>query len=138
MAQEYVGPNRFQWTDKQIIIIDRVLKCLPERLRTDPETGNVKDKIERPTIPYMMNTDPSEAVRSSEIIPILKNHFDIRVLKYFGGAIFHPLFDHIMANFDHNKDCEEALIKMILLLERVMVEEKALGEDYAIIVAEKR
>jgi 2-polyprenyl-3-methyl-5-hydroxy-6-metoxy-1,4-benzoquinol methylase len=138
LAQEYVGPNRFQWSDKQLEILYRVLKCLPEHLRTDPKTGIVKERIERPTIHHMMNMDPSEAVRSSEIIPVLKNHFNIRVLKYFGGAVFHPLFDHIMANFDHKNDSEAALIKMILLLERIMVEEKILGNDYAIIVAEKK
>jgi SAM-dependent methyltransferase len=138
VAQEYIGPNRFQWTHKQLEIINRVLKRLPERLRTDSKTGNVKERIDRPTIDHMKHTDPSEAVRSSEIIPALKNHFNIRVLKYFGGAIFHPLFDHIMANFDHKNETEAALIQMILLLERVMVEEKVLGNDYAIIVAEKK
>ncbi len=138
VAQEYVGPDRFQWTHKQLEILNRVLRCLPERLRWDPKTKNVKEKIDRPTIDHMNNTDPSEAVRSSDIIPTLKKYFDIRVLKYFGGAIFHPLFDHIMVNFDHKNESEAALIKMILLLERMMVEEKVLGEDYAIIVAEKK
>jgi SAM-dependent methyltransferase len=138
LAQEYVGPDRFQWTDKQLEILNRVLECLPERLRWDPRANNVKEKIDRPTIDHMINTDPSEAVRSSDIITIIKRHFDIRVLKYFGGAIFHPLFDDIMANFDHKNESETSLIKMILLLERMMVEQKVLGEDYAIIVAERR
>jgi len=138
VAQEYVGPNRFQWTDQQLEIIDRVLKCLPERLLTDPKTGIVKERIERPTIAHMLNTDPSEAVRSSEIIPALQKHFNIRVLRYFGGAIFHPLFNEIMGNFDHENDAEVALIETILLLERVMMEEKILKDDYAIIVAERK
>lgn len=138
VAQEYIGPIRFQWTDRQLAILNRVLKRLPERLRTDSKTGNIKEKIDRPTIDHMKNTDPSEAVRSSEIIPALKGHFNIRVQKYFGGAIFHPLFDDIMANFDHKNETEAALIEMILLLERVLVEKKVLGNDYAIIVAEKK
>lgn len=138
VAQEYIGPNRFQWMDKQLVILNRVLKLLPERLRTDPKTGNIKERIDRPTIAHMKNTDPSEAVRSREIIPALKTHFNIKVLRYFGGAIFHPLFDDIMGNFDHKSETEIALIKMILLLERMMVEEKVLGNDYAIIVAEKK
>lgn len=138
VAQEYIGPNRFQWTHKQLEILNRVLKRLPERLRRDPKTGNVKERITRPTIDHMKNTDPSEAVRSSDIIPVLRKHFNVIILQYFGGAIFQPLFDHIMANFDPENDTEAALIQIILLLERVMVEEKVLGNDYAIIVAEPK
>lgn len=137
-AQEYIGPNRFQWTDKQLEILNRILKRLPERLRTDPKTGNVKERVKRPTINHMMNTDPSEAVRSSEIIPVLQKHFNIRILRYFGGAVFHPLFDDIMSNFDPENEIEAALIEMILLLERVMTEEKALENDYVIILAERK
>ena len=137
VAQEYIGPNRFQWTDKQLEILNRVLKRLPERLRSDPKTGNIKERIKKPTINHMKNTDPSEAVRSSDIIPVLRKHFNIRILRYFGGAIFHPLFDDIMGNFDHKNETEAALIEMILLLERVMTEEKILSDDYAIIVAER-
>ncbi|MCD6293761.1 MAG: class I SAM-dependent methyltransferase [Deltaproteobacteria bacterium] len=138
VAQEYIGPNRFQWTHKQLEILNRVLKCLPVRLRKDPKTGNVKKRIDRPTINHMKDTDPSEAIRSNEIIPALQKHFNIIILKYFGGAIFHPLFDHIMSNFDPENDTEAALIRMILLLERVMTEEKILKDNYAIIVAERK
>ena len=138
VAQEYIGPNRFQWSESQVKIVNRVLKRLPERLRRDPKTGYAREEISRPTIAHMLNTDPSEAVRSSEIIPTLQKHFNIRELRYFGGAIFHPLFNEIMANFDHENDAEVALIETILLLERVMTEEKILKDDYAIIVAERK
>jgi len=138
VAQEYIGPNRFQWTKRQVEMVNRVLKRLPERLRRDPKTGNLREEISRPTIAHMMNTDPSEAVRSTEIIPELQKHFKISILRYFGGAIFHPLFNEIMANFNYDSDAEVALIEMVLLLERVMVEEKVLNEDYAIIIAERK
>ena len=138
VAQEYVGPDRFQWSEKQVEILNRVLNRLPDRLKTDPETGIVKEKILRPTIAHMKKTDPSEAVRSSEIIPVLRKHFKIRVLRYFGGAVFHPLFNDIMVNFDHKNEDDVALIEMILLLEQVLAEEKVIDNDYAILVAERK
>lgn len=137
VAQEYIGPNRFQWTERQLDILNKVFKKLPRHLRTDPETGTVKERITRPTIDHMKKTDPSEAVRSSEILSVLRNHFQIRTLRYFGGAIFHPLFDEIMMNFDHQNGAETALIEMILLLEGELTKEKILQNDYAIVIAEK-
>jgi SAM-dependent methyltransferase len=138
VAQEYIGPDRFQWTEKQLAILNQVFKKLPEHLRTDPITGNVREEISRPSINHMKNTDPSEAVRSSEIIPVLQKYFDIKTLKYFGGAVFHPLFDEIMLNFDHENKTEVALVEMILLLEQVLTEVKILKNDYAIIIAEPK
>ncbi len=138
VAQEYIGPNQFQWSDRQLEVINAVLSALPEGLRTDPSTGEVITRVERPAIEQMNRTDPSEAIRSKEIIPVLERFFKIKMIKYFGGPIFNPLFNRIVGNFDHEDERDVSLIRMILLLEEILIREKVLESDYAVIIAEKR
>ncbi len=138
VAQEYIGPNQFQWTDRQINIANSVLTILPERLRTDPVTGHLITHIERPSLEHMNRTDPSEAIRSHDIIPTLKKYFEIRMIRYFGGSLYNLLFNNIIGNFDHDSEKDAALIKMILFLEDTLIREKILDNDYAVIIAEKK
>ena len=57
VVQEFIGPNQFQWTDRQLEIANKVLSILPERLRINPETGEVISRVKRPTIAEMNITD---------------------------------------------------------------------------------
>lgn len=137
VVQEFVGPNQFQWTDKQIEITNKLLNMLPERLQISTETTEIITRIERPTIEQMNSTDPSEAIRSRDIIPVLKGLFSIKTIKYFGGSIYNLLFNEIIGNFNHDDERDVALIKMILLMEQILIEEKILDDDYAVIIAGK-
>lgn len=138
VVQEYIGPDQFQWTERQVSIANRVLRVLPERLRRTPRTGEVLTRVERPTIEEMNSTDPSEAIRSREIIPVLERCFDIKTIRFFGGPLYNILFNRIIGNFDHDSDGDVAVIKLILLLEEILVEEKILDNDYAVIIARRR
>lgn len=137
IIQEYIGPNQFQWTDSQLEIINKLLHILPERLRINQKTGEMITHIKRPTIEYMNSTDPSEAIRSKDIMPILEKFFDIKIIRYFGGSVFNPLFNAIIGNFNHDDERDIALINIILLLEKILIEQKILENDYAVIIAEK-
>jgi len=76
VLDEFVGPKRFQWTDRQLDLINRALKTLPEEFRTD-RSGNVKQAVFRETIEHMIDVDPSEAVRSDEIMGIFAKRFNL-------------------------------------------------------------
>jgi len=81
VVQEFIGPNQFQWTDKQIEIANRVLMALPERLRRKPDTGETITCIKRPTISEMNLADPSEAIRAKDIITVLERFFKIMTIR---------------------------------------------------------
>jgi len=136
VVQEFIGPNQFQWTDKQISVINEILKILPERYRLNLRTKQIVNVFQRPTIEEMNRTDPSEAIRSEDIIPVLKQFFDIKMIRYFGGALFLPLFSNIIGNFDHDDEDCVTLIKMILLLEQTLINEGVLSHNYAVIIAQ--
>jgi len=135
IVQEYIGPNRFQWQEKQIEITNRILKLLPESFKKSSRTGTIKERVERPTAHFMKESDPSEGVRSEDIISVLKSFFNIKIIRFFGGPIYHLLFDEIMGNFDHNDKKDVAFIRFVLLLERTLIEEGNLDNNYVFIVA---
>jgi len=138
VIQEYVGPNRFQWRDKQLAVANRILSLLPQRLRTSVRTGEVISRIERPTLETIKRNDPSEAIRSEDIIPVVERCFSIEAIRYFGGPIYHMLFNEIVGNFDPTDEKDTALIRLILLFEQTLIEEGILDNDYALIIARKK
>jgi glycosyltransferase involved in cell wall biosynthesis/SAM-dependent methyltransferase len=138
VVQEFIGPNQFQWTDKQLDIMKKILGILPESLRIRPQTGELITNIERYSVAYMNAVDPSEAIRSGDIIPLLEQFFTIKTIRYFGGPLYNPLLGEIIGNFNAADEKDAALIRMVLLMEELLVEEGILDNNYAVIVAEKK
>lgn len=100
IVDEFVGPSRFQWTDRQLAAISGVLSILPESLRRSRgQPGVIKKTVLRPTVRQMLDTDPSEAVRSAEIPGLLRERANILEWRPYGGALLHLLFEDIAGNF---------------------------------------
>jgi SAM-dependent methyltransferase/glycosyltransferase involved in cell wall biosynthesis len=137
-VNEYVGPSRFQWTEKQLEIINAILRILPgkyKRVVTDPTV--VKEVEVRPTIEMVRNVDPSEAARSEEILPLLNKYFKVREIKPFGGTILHALLTNITGNFKPDDEEDVRLLKTIFYFEDLLMEQGELPSDFAVIIAEK-
>jgi SAM-dependent methyltransferase len=115
-VDEYVGPARFQWTDKQLEIIERLLARLSPSLIADLVEPGQRRRVHRPTVESMIASDPSESVRSDEITAILDTHFDVIERRPYGGAVFHQLFNRIMGNFVNNDDLVRTLMEVDFLL----------------------
>ena len=50
-VDEFVGPDRFQWAETQIEIVNRLLSALPDELRMDLAGGEEAEGADRPTGP---------------------------------------------------------------------------------------
>jgi SAM-dependent methyltransferase len=78
---EYVGPSRFEWNDALMEPYRRIYDALDPALRAVPY-------LECP----VMIEDPSEAVRSSEIEPLLAAGFDIVARRAYGGNLLSVIY----------------------------------------------
>ena len=105
VINEYVGPNRFQWSNEQLNIANRVLNNIPLSYRRRWRSENVKRKIYRPGLLRMYLSDPSEAVNSENILLEIRKRFRIIEEKPYGGNILHLVLKDISHNF--NKDSIE-------------------------------
>ena len=127
-VEDFVGPARFQWTDAQLEVINRLLARLPAELLTDlsAEDGRQKRSVERPSLAKLIAADSSEAVRSDEIVPALDARFERVEVCPYGGAVFHQLFSRIMGNFADRPD----LVGVLMEVDALLTDSGALPSDY--------
>jgi SAM-dependent methyltransferase len=138
VLNEFVGPTRFQWTERQLEVVNGLLAVLPERLRRNrAHEGRIKSKVERPTIAEMCRIDPSEAVRSAEIMSLLPRSFEVVEFKGYGGTVLHLLLHEIAGNFRDDTPGACALLDAICDLEEGLIAEGSLSHDFAFVVAKR-
>jgi ubiquinone/menaquinone biosynthesis C-methylase UbiE len=138
VLNEFVGPSQFQWTDQQLIIINDLLALLPVKYRNYvPLPGQSKNHCRRLSLEEMNIIDPSEAIRSAEIIPLLCRHFKIIERFDYGGTILHLLLQDIAGNFDSEKEEDLTLLKLLCYVEEILISHNVLSSDFTFIITQK-
>jgi 2-polyprenyl-3-methyl-5-hydroxy-6-metoxy-1,4-benzoquinol methylase len=132
MFYEYCGPSRFQWKTKTLEIANAILDLLP------PELRGQKNCISRPPHSEFLQFDPSESVRSAEIIDLTTMFFEPIVIKNIGFTLTHPLLNPILCHFDDTNPYHTAIARLIFLLEELLIDSGALDADTKFVLARKR
>jgi SAM-dependent methyltransferase len=96
---DYTGPNRLQWTKGQLSKANALLHWLPRKYRIRAGSRQVKKRIYRPGLWRMVLSDPSEAVDSESILPVLHNYFEVLEETRLACNLIHPLLKDISQNF---------------------------------------
>jgi SAM-dependent methyltransferase len=96
---DFIGPSRFQWSDAQVLQVNRLLQILPDRFVLT-KTGLTRRFYDRVSPETIAAFDPSEAVRSAEILPLLAERFHIEERRSYGGDVLHLVLGAIAQNFD--------------------------------------
>jgi SAM-dependent methyltransferase len=127
-VSEFVGPSRFQWTDKQLELVNRLLERLSPELRHDlvADDGSLRPPVTRPDLARFAEEDPSEAVRSLELPALLHNMFEAVEEHSSGGAIYHLLFNSIMGNFAEYPD----LVRILMEIDAILTDEGVVQNNY--------
>jgi SAM-dependent methyltransferase len=134
---DYVGPNHHQWTEKQLSYINRIMELIPSELRASrTNIGAVHLKKNSLPLRKMLEIDPTEGVRSEDILDVMKNNFDIIEFKSFGGTVLHMLLNDIAGNF--TKPEYEAVINLLIFFEESLIKEGILTSDFAYWIAKVR
>ena len=136
---EFVGPSRFQWTKRQMEAADAVLSILPSKykVRWGGDLG-IKSRVHRPSLLSILLWDPSEAVESSNILPMVHKLFDICELKPFGGTILNLLFQDIAHNFLSDDEETLDLIDLCIDIETKMLKHNAIESDFVVAVCKRK
>jgi SAM-dependent methyltransferase len=138
VVNEYVGPARFQFPDEYLPLMDGLLAVLPESHRRSLKDGSVKEKANRPTAKEVYDVDPSESVRSDEIMGLLEERFEIVYRADFGGTLLQFVLSDIAGNFDPNDPKDVAMIDLVCLYEKTLIEQGVLPSDFVYLVARRR
>ena len=139
IANEFIGPDRFQWSDAQLSAANRLLGCFPAEFKVNlrnPEQ-NI-DRIVRPSLKFMKQEMAFEAVCSERIIPALRDRFEIIEQRDYGGTVLQLLFEAIMGNFDEESSREHAImVQMAAACEDLLLENGSLPHDHSLIICRK-
>jgi len=183
IIDDYVGPSRFQRSDRQLEACNAALRLLPAPLRRSVSWdrarrvgpgarrtpagwarllwvkvssgqllrvlagrlsmarargrgGDVyKDRIAPINAEALAIDDPTEAVRSQEILGVIQERFDIIERKPYGGTLLMPVLDDIAANFEGDDPAGEALLQMLFDIEDAMIAGGELTSDFVFMVA---
>ncbi len=138
LINEYIGPRQFQFGERQLSIVNDLLEALPEKLRHDVTTGEIKRAYERKSVEYWNVADPSEAVRSDLIVPTLDRRFDVVERIDYGGTVLHLLLEHIIHNFDNGNDAHVAILRLLARFEDVLISRGVLPSDFTVMALARK
>lgn len=138
IVNEYVGPKRFQYSDDVHALIHKLLHALPPHLRRSSMTGYTYEEKARPTVEEMTRNDPSEAVRSDEVMSCLAERFDVVEQRDLGGTLLQHLLYDIILNFRFEDPVARSLLEMMLIYEAALVDERRIGCDFILCAARKK
>ncbi len=138
VLNEYIGPSRLRWTNEQLAVVNELLALLPERLRRlDGPGGEVRLRMGRVPLRAFAIGDPSEAVRSAEIVPLVSERFEVVERRDFGGTVLYPLLYRITGNFDPANETENAILRLLVAFEDLLLARRILPSDFTLIVARR-
>jgi SAM-dependent methyltransferase len=138
VVNEYVGPVRFQFPDERLPLMNQLLLALPETHRRSLRTGQLKNEVVRPDEKEVHRVDPSESVRSDEIMGLIEERFEIVYRADFGGTLLQYVLADIAGNFDPADPNDVAMIDLVCLYEQTLIDEGALASDFTYAVAKVR
>jgi SAM-dependent methyltransferase len=124
--EEWTGPSRFEWNPPRLARARSFFEAVPEQWRKWPE---VRAPIEE--------ADPSEAVRSSAILPAVRRLFTIRLERPYGGQIVSILLPQVERERMPAGELD-ALIASWLALEEAELERDPAASVYTAILAVPR
>ena len=139
VLDEFIGPSQFQWPDEQLAIINEQLERLPEEFKRPISNSDmVKGGVERPSLEHMNTYDPSEAIRSGEIMGLLPWYFDVIEVKGYGGTLLHLLLDEIAGHFLPDDPRGMEYLRSFFEVEDQMIASGKFHHDFATIITQRK
>ncbi|MDF2511038.1 MAG: hypothetical protein K0S04_904 [Herbinix sp.] len=117
-CNDFIGNNRFQWSDMQMAIVNGIRLYLSEDYFNNIDGMKFARFIKAPSMQHMMNTDPSEAADSENIIPAVKKHFKNPTIINTGGLVYHLCLEDILQNMPE----ESEILKYMLNLDNQTID----------------
>jgi SAM-dependent methyltransferase len=120
LVDDYVGPNRFQWSDAMLDAIEAARNCLDDRHLVVPEAPDKRfpRRLPRPDPAKVAAADPTESPASADILPALAEKLPGAVVIPLGGAVFMVGLSGILTNFT---PADEPLLRALLLYDRELI-----------------
>lgn len=111
-CNDFVGRNRFQWWDMEMIIANGVRSFFPDDLFVLKDGRKLPRCITRPSLESMLKNDPSEAADSEAILPAIHYIFKEPLVIPTGGIIYHLALQFILENIPEDGELLTYLLQL--------------------------
>ena len=138
LFNEYVGPNRFQYGDDRMDLVNRYFRLIPDHLRFNPYWGGLFWSRFRTDPAKLIADDPTEAVRSEDVLPLARSFFEVEAEYPYGGGLLNPLLYEIIANFDEQRPYDSRLLEVLCDAEDRLTRSRLIEPDFSVFVGRRR
>ncbi|MGC1205605.1 MAG: class I SAM-dependent methyltransferase [Flavobacteriaceae bacterium] len=117
IIDEYVGPNRLQFSKNQITAINKAITLIPKKYRKRYKLNLYKNKISGSGLLRMKIADPSECIDSENILPSIHNNFETIYEANYGGNILAAALKDIAHHFREINSEKEIILNNLFEFE---------------------
>ncbi|MGB5343105.1 MAG: class I SAM-dependent methyltransferase, partial [Thermoanaerobaculia bacterium] len=135
---EYVGPNRFDLSQREKDLVRACFTLIPERYRRSLQPEDEGRVLTEPWIPdpeAVAMEDPSESVRSRDIPAALLGSFEILELHKAGGTLLHFVLQSIAGHFREEDPASMVVLRQLFAIEEGLIEIGELDIHFVLVVA---
>ncbi len=139
--QEYIGPSRFDFVQRQKEAMRAAFALIPKRYRRCHIPGyrhEYKEGVSLPNPARVARADPSEAVRSADIMAVVAEYFQVVERNDQGGTLLQFLLSGIAGNFRPEVPDSMAVLELLFQVEDTLIETGDLQSDFAVVIARPR
>lgn len=135
IIDDSIGPRHHRYPKRKIKLMQAILESIPEDYRIDIKNGRIKKRILIPSPLMIYLLDPSEMIASDEIMPAIKENYNVLQYTPYAGS----LLTHVITNIAHNfiKNSGNELLLNLLEIESFFMKSGLDDPDNAFIVAKK-
>ncbi len=128
ILHDYVGPRRLHWAKEQLAAANLALQTIPTHFRKKWKTNSLKNHIFRSGWWRMYLSDPSEAVESDLIMPVLHKYFEVLQEKKIGGDLLHLILKDISHHFVADSQESNAILAKLFEIEAEYLANKDMSD----------
>lgn len=135
---EYVGANHFGFDATQRLAMEHAFGLIPARFRRSfapGSWGQVQEAVALPDPREVARVDPSEAVRSADILEVVRQHFDVVVQNPCGGSLLQFVLHGIAGNFREDDPDSLHILEMLFAVEDALIASGSLKSDFVAVAA---
>lgn len=117
VINEYVGPNRLQFSNFQLKKINEAIEVIPKKFRKRFKSSWYKNNFSGSGVIRMLIADPSECVDSASIMPSIHEHFETIIEKPYGGNLLMNVLKDISHHFTNLDNEKKEILEKLFELE---------------------
>lgn len=139
LAIDFFGPTRFQWSDLQLELANEFIRhSIPNDLR-QLSVGGIAPPATRMSPQDLIALDPSEAVRSGDLMRWLNDLLEIREVKPLGGTLLNLVFyGPVVNNFVPGLKEHDDIVREASRLEASLIDAGILPSDFQLVLGRFR